>query len=561
MRPDELVEERPPRVLAGIVLLCVGFPLLSAVITGSIRIPHNDDWAYFRIVFHLADEGLLRLVGWNEITFVGQLLWAFPVAKFFGPSVVPIVVVNALIAALGLVLTYHLARGFLGTSYALLTALVIGVFPGFMVLVTTFMTDTAGYTAQVGCLVLGLRALDARSKDRLLWLAGCLAVGLYGFSVREFALVAPVAVLIAIFFTERRDRRVPTIAIAASGAFLGAAAALYWWRHTFAASSPHFFGFLLGSELLVFLAQMFFTVSLGLVPAAVFLVTNLEGRLDRMMNLGWFIPVPLMIMALLSAGTPTCCLDGSGSVFLGNLLTEYGVLDNQVLPGERPPAFPFPIWGLLSGAAVVSGAISVGRLRTVLPRQRRRSSEPHVLMLAGFGAIEAGAVIFRGVLGGPIFDRYLTPLVLVAAIFLLRGEKKPTWSRNRGAFVVTGLLAAISLILVSNGHAFDVARWRAAEVAVTSGVPADHVDGGFEWVGYHYDGVAQLEGRNRPLDFGPGYLDLFPRARNCAVVSASLLNDPRLELIDSVPYRTLLGLRSNRVWVYRFAPACADVGA
>lgn len=560
MRANGLLDKRPRVVLAGLVLFCIGLPLLSAVVTGSIRIPHNDDWAYFRVVSHLVDTGDLQFLGWTEVTFVGQLLWAVPLAKLFGHPLIPIVLVNALISGVGLIFTYSLARHFLGTSHALLTALVVGIFPGFTVPVTTFMTDSAGYTAQLGCLILGLRALDGRGKGRLLLLTGCLAVGLYAFSVREFAIAAPVSVLIALFFEERRDRRVPTISIAGSGALLGAAAALYWWRHTFSGSSPHFFGFQLGSELLVPLAQMFFTLSLGLVPVVLLLATNQEGGIGRLVKPGWFVSVPLLVLALLSGGYPVCCSDGSASVFLGNVLTEHGVLDNQVLPGIRPTLFPFPLWWILSAAAVVGGSMFAGRLRTMLSGWNRSPRQPALLMLAIFGAVTAGGVIFRGVLGGPMFDRYLPPLVLVAAIFLLRGQREPTWTGNRGVFVVTGLLALASLILVSSGHAFDVARWEAARIAVASGIPAADVDGGFEWVGYHYDGIAQPGAPNRPLDPGPGYLDLFPQADNCAVVAASPLTDPEFDLIDSVPYRSFLGLRVHRMWIYRFPPVCANAG-
>lgn len=560
MHANGLLGNRPRAALAGIVLFCIGLPLLSAVVTGSIRIPHNDDWAYFRVVSHLVDTGDLQFVGWTEVTFVGQLLWAVPLAKLFGHPLIPIVLVNALISGVGLIFTYSLARHFLGTSHALLTALVVGIFPGFTVPVTTFMTDSAGYTAQLGCLILGLRALDGRGKGRLLFLTGCLAVGLYAFSVREFAIAAPVSVLIALFLEERHDRRVPALALAGFSALLGAAAALYWWRHTFAGSSPHFFGFQLGSELLVPLAQMFFTLSLGLVPVVLLLATNQEGGIGRLAKPGWFVTVPLLVLALFSGGYPVCCSDGSASVFLGNVLTEHGVLDNQVLPGIRPTLFPFPLWWILSAAAVVGGSMFAGRLRTMLSGWNRSPRQPAVLMLAIFGALTAGGVIFRGVLGGPMFDRYLPPLVLVAAIFLLRGQREPTWTGNRGVFVVTGLLGLASLILASSGHTFDVARWEAARIAVASGIPAADVDGGFEWVGYHYDGIARPGAPNRPLDPGPGYLDLFPQADNCAVVAASPLTDPEFDLIDSVPYRSFLGLRVHRMWIYRFPRACANAG-
>lgn len=221
---------RPRAGLIAIVGFCIGLPVLSAWAKGSIAIPHNDDWAYFRIVFHLADTGTLQLVGWNEAMFLGQLVWAIPLAKVFGDTFFAINTVSALISAGGLVLTYLLASRFLRTSYALLTAFLVGIFPGFIPLATTFMTDTTGYTAQLGCLVLGVWALDRRSDQRLLPLIACLVVGLYAFTVRDFAITTPVAVLAGLAVAEKRHRRVPALSIAGLAAVSAAGVALYLWR-------------------------------------------------------------------------------------------------------------------------------------------------------------------------------------------------------------------------------------------------------------------------------------------------------------------------------------------
>ena len=560
MPSKRILKARPNVALAAIVGLCVGLPVLSAVVTGSIHIPHNDDWAYFRTVFHLAENGDLEFVGWTVMTFVGQLLWAAPLAELFGRSLPPIVLANAVISAAGLLMTYSLARRFLGSSYALLVVLSVGIFPGFVVLVPTFMTDPAAYTAQMGCLLLGLRALDRGGRGRLVLLIASLIAGLYAFSVREFAIAAPLAVLISLFFQEKQERASSSVSVVGFGGLIVGSAALYLWRHSFSGSSPQFLGFQLGGDLLIFLAQAFFTLSMGLIPVVLFLTSRDERAAGRVINFGWLIAALLLIITLFSSGVSACCADGPASVFLGNLLTERGVLGNQVLPGKQPTLFPLPIWWILSAAAVVSGAMFAGRLHSSFSQWKWVRPQSPVLMVAAFGVLHSGAVIFWGILGGPIFDRYLIPPLLVVSVLLLRARTKPARVWNPGTVASTALLGAVSFVLVSSGHAFDVARWKAAEIAVSSGVPAQDVDGGFEWVGFHYEGAAQSGAPNRPLDPGPGYLDLFPRAGNCAIVTSSPAASPQLDLIDSVPYRSLLGLRTHRVWVYRFARACTQEG-
>jgi hypothetical protein len=340
---------------------------------------------------------------------------------------------------------------------------------------------------------------------------------------------------------------------------MAACLALYLWRHSFPDDSSHFFRIDLGGDLVVHVTQSYFTLSLALLPALLWVKAN--GRLHPMTVFVAAVPLPLAGLAVMdSAGDPTCCLGGSGSVFVGNLLTERGVLGNQVVAGIRPTLFPAPIWWALSAAAVVAGCLLAGRMHRafVAARGEHRHHDLSVVMLAVFGALTGAALIFRAALGGPLFDRYLTPLVLVGAILVMRGRTEREATRGRLAPVVLALLGLLSVILVTSGHNFDAARWRAAEIGVASGVPPRDVDGGFEWVGFHNRGVADRNSARRPDDLGPGYMDLFATAGNCAIVMSSPSTTTSLQTIDRVGYRTLLGLNEETMWLYRVPEACDD---
>ena len=321
-------------LLMGILGFCIGLPLLSAIATGSIAIPHNDDWAFFRILFHLKETGDLQLVGWNEMMFLGQLLWALPIASVFGDNIGVVTAVNALISAFGLILTYLLAKRFVAARWALLITLTVGIFPGFSALVTTFMTEPTAYAAQLGCLLLGLTALRSQGRARLAYFSAALLVGLYGFSVREFALAALLAGLAGMFVTEMREKRVPLLSITAGSVTAITVVILYLWRQSIDGGNSHFFGVRLGQWLVVEMSQNFFTASLGLVPVLVFLIARKRSELTLATAAAGVAAIALAVLALnSSAGEPTCCLGGTGSVFRGNLLTERGPLGNQVLPG------------------------------------------------------------------------------------------------------------------------------------------------------------------------------------------------------------------------------------
>lgn len=547
-------------MVAAIVAFCVGLPVASAIVTGSIAIPHNDDWAFFRILFDLAQTGELRLVGWNEMMFFGQLLWALPLAWLAGENLAVITLANAMVAAVGLVLTYRLARRFLSDEGALVVTISVGVFPGSIALVTTFMTEPSAYAAQLASLLLGLTAIAARDRSRWLYLTAALVVGLYGFSIREFAIAAPIAVLIGLFVTEVRARHFPAASVGGAVALIAIAAALYTWRQSLGAGNTHFFGLQLGQLLYVQIAQNFFTVMFGLLIPLLFVTARRQARLGIAALAAGAVVVALGVFALSSsAGEPTCCLGGNGSVFRGNLLTERGPLGNQVLPGDRP-TMPAALWLLMTGAALTAGVLVAGRAVAAagtLPRLAREVPAD-VAVLASFAGLTAGAILLRAILGGPTFDRYLTPLVLVGAILLLRGSGTGDTVRTPASVpIAVAALALVSLGLVAAGHSFDAARWEAAEQMVAAGIAPGDVDGGFEWVGYHYDGITGEQAPARSVPHGPGYLYMFPAAGNCGVVSSSPASDPRFEPLGTIGYRTWFGLKKEQVWSYRFTDACS----
>lgn len=549
--------------LALVLGLCIGIPLVSAIVTGSIAIPHNDDWAFFRILFHLADTGDLRLVGWNEMMFFGQLLWAVPIAWITGPDLAAINVVNASISGVGLILTYRLARRYLPPRTALVVPLAVGLFPGFSALVTTFMTEPSAFAAQLGCLLLGLNAISSDGRRRGLLLAAALLVGLYGFSIREFAIAAPLAVLAGLFMDEIRAKRPPWLSVSGAVAIFLVAAYLYTWRQSLGAGNSHFFGLQLGQLLAIQVAQNMITVGFGLVLPLVVVIVRRRWTLGLAAALGGAALLGLGALALTSsAGEPTCCLGGSGSVFRGNLLTQRGPLGNQVLAGDRP-TMPLGIWLLISGLALGSAALVAGRAIESLSglAKRIRMPAPDLFVITSFGTLTAGAIVFRAVLGGPTFDRYLTPLVLVGTIGLLRSVPDDAdWVRSKAALTAAAGLTLFSLAIVAGGHSFDAARWRAAESAVASGIAPGDVDGGFEWVGYHYPGITGEQAPLRSIPHGPGYQYMFPGANNCGVVMSSATSDPRFALMAELDYRSLIALRTERLFIYRFDEACNLAG-
>ena len=92
----------PVLPVAGVLCLCVGWPVLLAVLTGSLAIPHNDAWAHSLIAQHYARSGSVELTGWNRNALVGQIVVLGPL----GSSMIARQLFVAVLASVGLLATY-----------------------------------------------------------------------------------------------------------------------------------------------------------------------------------------------------------------------------------------------------------------------------------------------------------------------------------------------------------------------------------------------------------------------------------------------------------------------
>jgi hypothetical protein len=410
------------------------------------------------------------------------------------------------------------------------------------------MTDVpaaaaAWATLAAGAAALGRRPIDGRA------LAVALAIGCLGFSVREFAIAAPAAVLLAVLVAEpRRPRH-----WLAAGAVVAVLLALRWWRVQLPGAPG---GFAPVPGVAGQLIPAATTLGFVLAPAA--LVAALRWhRVWRWRDVA--IGAGLAVLALAIRGK----LD-LGDVLLDNLMSAYGVPAPDYLIGGRPRLFALPSWSVVGavglGAFVIFGAATGGIAGTWLrwlrstrtPVREWLGSKPGLLALFVIG-LAAGLAVFGTYRW--LYDRYLWPLVPPLAVLLLHHppalgagpearsaasvDKGTAPLRRGGALdrVITlaaGLslagLLALSAIFLLNSDAFDAARWRAAESLVARGYPAESVDAGPEWVGSHPTGTASAD---RPLTGPVWWQTWWPSFHMCAFVASTPQTDPRYRLLET----------------------------
>jgi hypothetical protein len=566
---------RDPCAVAMIVLLAVAAPALLALSAHSLGIPLGDDWAFRRVLSHFARTGQYRLVGWGSMTLVGQVAWAASFLRVLGPQSWAPSAAVAVLAAGGLVAAYLLARRQLPATRAVACCLVVVALPGFCLSAVSFMTDVPALSGEMACLLLGAFALASSGRQRTWWLAASMLAGLWAFSVREFAVSAPIAVLVTLAATgvSRADRRALGLCAGASLLLVACCTALYIWTSGLAGAQPKHLSFPRPRSVEA-LAALYFTLSFMVSPL-------LPGALLR--RRPWRTPAAYAGAAFV-AGAAAFLLAGHHPMFIGNYLDQRGAGGSTVLAGSRPVLFPGLLWESFRAVAVV-GAVALGGIVTSAaagvvsgPHRRPRflaapahasAESPERLLVALFTWVSAALLVGYGLFfRGALWDRYLWPVAFGAAVMLMLPSAaslsglKFDWPRtvpSKATRVVTrALTAAFAVLLVVpagaivlNSSSYNAAVWSAGEQLVRAGYPAQVVDAGFDWVGSHARVLARPGRRVAGL---PGYETwydrMFPGLEVCAMVSSSPLSLPGFRLLRVASYDEIGFAVPERLYLY-----------
>jgi hypothetical protein len=562
----DLASPRPWLDLAaivGLLVVAVIVPLILSAIAGASDIPRNDDWSYRRIALDFARSGRLVLDRITETMLIGQILLTQPLLAVAGQASWAFSVAGVTFGAAGIMAAYALGRTFLPPPLALFAASVLAVFPGYLAYATSYMTDVPALAAQLLCLAIGAKAILSK-PIRLSLLVASVIVGLFGFSIREFALAAPAAVLLAALIANPRNLRLWALG-AATVAFC---AAIHVWRSGLPGQMPSV-GPGLGSYEYPVLALA--SVSLVMSPVAMVGAVLLRSRLRRSdLLIGAAIGVGLLIARVVSwtinASQPRITLE--------NLASPFGAPASVYLPGGRPLLFSPEAWVFINGWALVAtvivlavgGGVAGMHLRGEGPwsgRLRSLLGSPIGLLGIYCVAVVLGLSIFG--LSRPVFDRYFWPLVTPLAVIFLyrpwRGLSRDAGRDGVEAFLATGAIASFaflcvaSVMLMLNSFAFDSARWESGEQLEKLGLSPSEIDAGYEWVGFNatteFDPYSGVRGDTF-------YAGWWPRMIRCGIVSSSDVPPLGGRAVGAVNYKlNLIVGPEETLYLYVIpAPSC-----
>ena len=464
----------PFRDISPVILPIAGSALLWAVVFFSIpaseqEFPLNDDWAFARGALLFARGEGIHYSGWASMPQLGQWLWALPFVAVFGPSHVALRLSTIALSWIGLVAFYDLLRHEgLPKGRAALVVAALAFNPLFFLLAGTYMTDVPALSMALAALAFYRRAL---AGGRLGALALGTSVATLAALTRQNTLVVPIvtAILLA---RERPLRKRPAWWIAIALPLVIGIAVHLWFQgrpdtRAIAPQWPETDVLLL----LPFLLGHFF----GLYALPLLVAGGGRGRF-RAFGIGAL----LMLGAAIFWHGPGDKYLPYGGLFpySENMITPWGAFAGSRFTGalevgKRPLILGTDARWVLTILGCVAGA---GWLSRAFERERLR------LLAGALGLFTLLELPFL-LIAPDLYDRYLL-LLLPGALCLAAPIGDAGRLRRLLAAGVLTLMAIVSLALMHDWLAWNSARWKLGERALTAGINPWDIEGGFEWDGW-----------------------------------------------------------------------------
>jgi hypothetical protein len=526
----------------------------SAVLVNPLReTALEDDWVYSLTVKHLLETGEYRLHDWSAANMPFQAYWGGLFATVAGYSFGTLRVSTLVLAFIGLIAFYHLARHHdLEPDAAGIATLALLATPLAFRFSYTFDTDVPF----LACWIIALSAYTAglaRGRPALILLGG--AAGAAAILTRQFGVALIPALAGCWLLDPKRKTRWPLYALgvlpllgpAAWQLWAGLAGANWGAMVSRAAQARH-----LADPVHMILEMVWRPAiilhyvalsSLALLPIAVVRIARGRRKRDsRTQDAGSDRRAVLLIAAYVAA-----------AAVLGALALD------------RPWLMPYIPWALhhvsnswpasLALTALTGiGAVIVGQAlyRRYTARERRAAPEHWLLDLATLFLAAQYLILFK------IGDRYLlglAPLALIALGWSVRHELSSRFSLA----VLSGLaVLAASSVWTRGILTYQEARWSAADAGRNSGIATRRIFGPWTWMMYHRsaDYLADFQGRipvHLSNSIFEDWLPVQERRAEYHVIVSRTPPPPPWEVFTDIPFRDIT-FRPSHAFLVRRRP-------
>lgn len=494
--------------------------LISIVAVNPIgEFPLNDDWAYAHNVHDFQRDGVLKLSDWIAMTQIAHWFYGHVFTTIFGFSFTALRISTLLLSVIGILVFYGLT-GFISRDRVVRTAttFVFAFNPLYYQLSFTFMTDVPFLVFFLATMYASMKYLEDSQNRKWLFAATLLIV--VAVLTRQTGAGIGFSLLFLGFLLRWNEKKLPS---RESGpvVFSAPAIRLAVILSIFAILTLYLYSTVLGhygiisrrlgsvSDLTWILGhdkpvqRTTYFLAITLVHLGVFLIPFLPWlqkstvKLSGSSPANWiFTGLGVLIAAVTFTRFPIPTVgnmlhaDGLGPMLTADLLR------NTPSPGI---ASQFVYMMLLIGGCIVA-SIVLRRvwdvLSGLLSRNRANKAEEPTSgdILAVWSALIVGGFTLFSAIGQSFFDRYIllsVPMVLLFSLYLI---KDIVWSeaalkRSRTAVSILGVLLMFWSVAGTRDYLeANRVRWQVLHELMASGVPASHIDGGFEFNAWYRTG-------------------------------------------------------------------------
>jgi hypothetical protein len=461
-----------------------------------------DDWSYIRTAQKLAATGHLEYNGWATAMVGWQLYLGAAFIRLFGFSFTVVRMSTLFVAVLTTFFLHRtLARAGLSARSATIGTLALVFSPLFTMLSVTFMTDIQGLFALVLCLYSCLRAIQAASeRSTVAWICFAVFANTLCGSSRQIAWLGVLVMVPSTLWLLRSRRGVLRIGAAATLAgALAIFAAMQWFKRQPYIIPEHilpksFVAPIFAWTVVHFVLEM----PLLLLPLAALFLPQLRGYGRRAQVLfAAYALVYFWAVRHLWHIHPNPLLEPT----MFDWANIHGIYESTYLPGSAPVFLPLYLqFALTALCAATLFCVPASLLRAYLLGPPAAATRPSAsiaatispwqltVLLGPFTAAYLVLLVPRAT--EFLIDRYLLPLLVVAAVLLLRLYQDYVHPRiSSASFVLIGVYALYAVTVTHNMFSLYRARIEIANEVRAAGIPDTAVDGAWEqnsWVELQY---------------------------------------------------------------------------
>ncbi len=485
-----------------IALLCGLAVALAVLATWPFaESPFNDDWSYSFTVKKLLETGHLTYNGWASASLIAQAYWGLIWVKIFGFSYTILRISTIPLSSAAISICYLLARrASLRPGLAALASLMVGLSPIYMPVAGTFMTDAPG----LFCILLSMYAMvrgieSGKSSTAVSWLIVGIGVGFVGGTGRQIVWLVPM--VFGPYAAWLRRDSLPVLVTCIFGfvfVLAGALLTLKWFQHQpysipeISIRSDLHQALKEKSHFIISVLGIGLTLLWVILPALWGLTRNWDGSRAA-------VALVLIILVVITLSISKK-QRYARAPWMGNSLSNTGVMDGAELAGQRPVAMPLVVrigFGVtVIGVACILTTDLIFRLlrpnrlyralmEFFLHPQTNDVALPAMLLFA----IAYFALLLPRCSTNMVYDRYMLPLMPCVLFWIFRQyQQREDDAIPIGTLVLVGVYALYAIAAAQEVTSLARARAAAANRLMAAGIPRTQIDGGFE-----FDNQTQLE--------------------------------------------------------------------